>query len=157
MPKCKSENNLGNLANLRHLGVLGPETDPTLPPFLLGEDRKSHRRVSGAKMQISQANASNVFEAIERYEKKLYDVTTAAAHAAECSKAQNDALVEQLAERAQRISDLEREVVSVKREVRDIRGIAANTAHDLKSPLNTLVLGKYYSLCNQLYEYKELL
>ena len=63
--------------------------------------------------------------------------------AVESSRLLNDELAKKLIEQTKISNSFELCAVNAQKEMKEIRSIAANTAHDLKSPLNTLMLGTY--------------
>ena len=76
----------------------------------------------------------------QKYEKLL----DSAAIAAESSKALIELLSAKLLEETKKNTTLELKIFNTLKAMKEIQSMAANTAHDLKSPLNTLMLGKLH-------------
>ena len=83
----------------------------------------------------------------QEYEKLL----DCAAMAAESSKVLNESLHAKLLEEAKKNATLELKIFNTLKAMKEIQSMAANTAHDLKSPLNTLMLGIPYFSCHYAY------
>lgn len=76
-------------------------------------------------------------------QEKINEQMLAGANAATITaNLQNVALVEKLAEQEIERKKLERQLAKTTEEFCQLKSIMANTAHDFKSPLNTLILGK---------------
>ena len=87
----------------------------------------------------NQSQALLLFEQKQKYERMLSDALAAV----ESSRLLNDELAKKLIEQTKISNSFELCAVNAQKEMKEIRSIAANTAHDLKSPLNTLMLGTY--------------
>jgi hypothetical protein len=76
-------------------------------------------------------------------QQKFYEQMLAGANAATITaNLQNVALAEKLAEQEIERKNLEKQLAKTTEEFSQLKSIMANTAHDFKSPLNTLILGK---------------
>jgi signal transduction histidine kinase len=85
----------------------------------------------------------NYWNCVFLNQQKIYEQMLAGANAATITaNLQNVALVEKLAEQEIHKKNLEKQLVKTTEEFSQLKSIMANTAHDFKSPLNTLILGK---------------
>lgn len=105
----------------------------------------SHYPSMGLCEHISSRNIIETYDNLhqeqrQKYERLLHDASVAA----ESSKLLNESLTAKLFEQTTINSILELKMSNTEKEMKEIQSMAANTAHDLKSPLNTLMLGMSY-------------
>lgn len=122
------------------------------PAFCRDQITNSPEIIENGDCKINSAEAFNQAEnlKLENYwncvflkQQKIYEQMLAGANAATITaNLQNVALAEKLAEQEIERKNLEKQLAKTTEEFSQLKSIMANTAHDFKSPLNTLILGK---------------